>query len=83
MDIEQLEKQRLRSLRLVQMITLITGISFIVAGVVLYLMNEAGDSSMQLIAIVLVLVGIGDLVIAFFLFQRMAEGEANRPEQME
>lgn len=74
MDQNEWSEDKRRSLRLVQILTLLTGFIFVIAAVVMFIIGGNDiESEMALIALVLLLVGFGDFVIAFFVFRKASE----------
>ena len=61
------------NVRLVQLLLMLTGIGFIVAGAVVLLLAGSQGLEMVVLGIALIAVGFGDLVVAFFVFRGASE----------
>ena len=61
------------NMRLVQLLVMLSGVIFIIAGMVLMVLNGAEGGEMMVFGIALLVVGFGDLVVAFFVFRGVTE----------
>jgi len=71
---------RNRQYRIIQLLMAISGLAFVAVGVVLLVSGGGGaDIQMTVLAIALIIIGFGDLVLAFFVFRgadkRVATGK--------
>jgi hypothetical protein len=78
MNDDQFTDTRRRNLRAVQLITLLSGLAFMIAAAVLLTISDIG-SEMYFIALVLLVIGLGDMVIAFFVFRSASRLDSRRP----
>ena len=61
------------NLRLVQLLVMLSGIGFIIAGAVILALNGADGGDMTVFGLAMIAVGFGDLVVAFFVFRGASE----------
>ncbi len=66
-------------LRIAQLVVVLSGIALVAAGVLIALLGGASDPSVLVLAAALIAVGLGDLIVAFFIFRRASEMNIRRP----
>ena len=73
------EAEKSRTQRIVQLLVILSGVSFIIFGAVILLALAGSDQTMMLLGTVLMLAGFGDLIVAFFVFRGASERAIPKP----
>jgi len=76
------EAEKRRSMRIVQLLVILSGVSFVIVGAVILLALAGSDQVMMLLGTVLMLAGFGDMIVAFFVFRGASESTIPKPTDL-